>query len=193
MFRATMCPSSGEITVPMRHLVLVTLYRWLSRMHTSHLYRVTNTRSRIGTVFSPDDGHIVSRNMYRKAINLLKNIVHQVGSIYKTEWRHTPQDIYFFISCSFSFYLKICTPLPIMFRWSNREEWGGRGKEACIGESRGVYRVLVGKPEGKRPLGGPRRKWEDNIKMDLQEVGCGDMDWIDMFQDRDRLRALVNA
>jgi len=51
----------------------------------------------------------------------------------------------------------------------------------------------VGKPEGKRPLGRPRRKWEDNIKMDLQEVVCGDMDWIELAQDRDRLRALVTA
>jgi len=62
-----------------------------------------------------------------------------------------------------------------------------------MGERRGVYRVLVGKPEGKRPLGRPRRKWEDNIKIDLQEVGCGGMDWIDLAQNRDRLRALVTA
>ena len=64
---------------------------------------------------------------------------------------------------------------------------------ARIGERRGVYRVLVGKPEGKRPLGRPRHRWEDNIEMDLQEVGCGVMDWIEMAQDRDRWRALVNA
>jgi len=51
---------------------------------------------------------------------------------------------------------------------------------AHIGEGRGVYRVLVGKPEGKRPLGRPRHRWEDNLKMDLQEVGCGSMDWIDL-------------
>ena len=57
---------------------------------------------------------------------------------------------------------------------------------ARMGERRGVYRVLVGKHEGKRPLGRPRRKWEDNIKMDLQEVGCGGMDWIELAQDRDR-------
>jgi len=56
-----------------------------------------------------------------------------------------------------------------------------------------VYRVLVEKLKGKRPLGRPRRRWEDNIKMDLQEVGCGGMDWIELAQDRDRLRALVNA
>jgi hypothetical protein len=55
-----------------------------------------------------------------------------------------------------------------------------------------MYRVLVGKPEGKRPLGRPRCRWEDNIRMDLQEVGCGGMDWIGLTQDRDRWQALVN-
>jgi hypothetical protein len=61
------------------------------------------------------------------------------------------------------------------------------------GEERGVYRVLVGKPEGKRPLGSPRRRWETNIKMDLQEVGCGGMNWIELAQDRYRWRTIVNA
>jgi hypothetical protein len=56
-----------------------------------------------------------------------------------------------------------------------------------------VYRVLVGKPEGKRPLGRPRRSWENNIKADLQEVGCGGMDWIELAKGRDRWRAVVNA
>jgi len=70
---------------------------------------------------------------------------------------------------------------------------GWVGHAACMGDRRGIYRVLVGKPEGKRPLGRPRHRWEDNTKMDLQEVGCGDMDWIMMAQDRDRWRALVNV
>jgi len=56
-----------------------------------------------------------------------------------------------------------------------------------------VYRLMVGKPEGRRPMGRPRRRWEDNIKTDFQEVGCGDMDWIELAQDRDRWRVLVNA
>ena len=59
-------------------------------------------------------------------------------------------------------------------------------------ERRGVYRVLVGKPEGKRLLGRPRGRWDDNIKMDLEEVGCKGMDWIELAQGRDRWRALVN-
>ena len=67
------------------------------------------------------------------------------------------------------------------------------GHVAHMGERRGIYRVLVGKPEGKRPLGRHRRRWEDNIKMDLQEVGCGGMDWIELAQDRDRWQAFVNA
>ena len=67
------------------------------------------------------------------------------------------------------------------------------GHVALIWESRGVYRVVVGKSEGKRPLGRTRRRWEDNIKMNLQEVGCGGVDWIELAQDRDRWRALVNA
>jgi hypothetical protein len=60
-------------------------------------------------------------------------------------------------------------------------------------EERVVYRVLVGKPKGKRQLGRPRRRWEDNIKVDLQDVGCGSMDWIELAEDRDRWRALVNV
>ena len=64
---------------------------------------------------------------------------------------------------------------------------------ARMGEGRVVHRVLVGKPEGKRPLGKPRHRWEDNIKMYLQEVGCGSMEWIELAQDRDRWRALVYA
>jgi hypothetical protein len=67
---------------------------------------------------------------------------------------------------------------------SRRTIWTGH--VARMGEERGVYRILVGKPEGKRPLGRPRLRWEDNVRMDLQEVGCGGMDWIGLAQDRDR-------
>ena len=74
---------------------------------------------------------------------------------------------------------------------SRRMRWVGN--VALMGERRGVYRVLMGKPEGKKPLGIPRRRWEDNIKMDLQEVGCGGVDWIELAEDRDRWRALLTA
>jgi len=67
------------------------------------------------------------------------------------------------------------------------------GHMAHMGEERRVYRVLVGKPKGKGPLGRPRRRWVDNIRVDLQEVGCGYMDWIGLAQDRDRWRTLVSA
>ena len=67
------------------------------------------------------------------------------------------------------------------------------GQVACIVKRRGVYRVLVGKREGKRQLGRPRSRWVDNIKMDLQEVGCGGMDWIELAQDRGRWRTLLNT
>ena len=64
---------------------------------------------------------------------------------------------------------------------------------ARMGQRRGVYRVLVGKPEGQRPMGRPRRRWEDNIKMDLKEVGGGCGDWMELAQDRDRWWALVST
>jgi len=67
------------------------------------------------------------------------------------------------------------------------------GHVARMGEERGVYSVLVRKPEGKRPLGRPRRRWVDNIRMDLQEVGCEYMDWIGLAQDTDMWRTLVSA
>ena len=74
---------------------------------------------------------------------------------------------------------------------SRRMRWAGY--VARMGEERGVYRVLVGKPEGKRPMGRHRHRWVDNFRMDLQEVGCGYMDWIGLVQDRDRWRTLLSA
>ena len=84
-----------------------------------------------------------------------------------------------------------CSPNIVRAIKSRRLRWAGHVTH--IRERRGGYRVLVGKPEGMRPLGRPRCRWKDNIKMDLQEVGCEGMDWIDLAQDRDSWRALVNA
>jgi hypothetical protein len=84
-----------------------------------------------------------------------------------------------------------CSPTLVLVIKSRRSRWVG--DVAHMREARGMYRVLVGKPEGKRPLGRPRCRWEENIKMDLQDAGCGGMDWIELAQDRDRWRALVNA
>jgi hypothetical protein len=77
-----------------------------------------------------------------------------------------------------------------VIKWG-RMRWAGH--VARMGEERGVYKVLVGKPEGRSPLGRPSRRSVDNIRMDLQEVGCGYMDWIGLAHDRERWRTLVNA
>jgi hypothetical protein len=86
----------------------------------------------------------------------------------------------------------LCSSLNIMrVIKSRRMRWAGN--VARMGEVRGVYRVLVKKPEGKRPLGRLMRRWKDKIKMDLQEFGCGGMDWIELAEGRDRWPALANA
>jgi hypothetical protein len=82
---------------------------------------------------------------------------------------------------------------PTIVRVIKKRRMRWAGHVTCMEEGRGMYRVLVGKPVGKRPPGRRRRRWNDNIKMDLQEVGCGVMDWIEVAQDRDRWWALVNA
>jgi hypothetical protein len=98
------------------------------------------------------------------------------------EWRklhnEEPNDLY-------------CLPNIVRVVKSRRMRWAGH--VACMGEDRGVHRVLVGKREGKRPLGRPRHRWGDNIKMDLKEVGGGRGDWMELAQDRDRWRALVDS
>jgi hypothetical protein len=84
-----------------------------------------------------------------------------------------------------------CSPYIVRVMKSISMRWTGH--VARMGEGRGVYRILVGKPEGKRPLGRPMCRWEDNITMDLQEVRCGGLDRIELAQDRDRWRVLVDA
>jgi len=92
---------------------------------------------------------------------------------------------------AFFFVFYMCVLVIVGVVKSRQMRWAGH--VARMGEDRGVYRVLVGKPEGKRPLGRPRRRWEDNIKMNLQEVGEGRRDWMELAQDRDRWRALVGT
>jgi hypothetical protein len=84
-----------------------------------------------------------------------------------------------------------CSPSIIRIIKSRRMKWAGH--VARMGEKGIAYRILLGKAEGKRPLGRPRRRWEDNIKIDLREIGWGGMDWIDLGQDMDQRRALVNT
>jgi hypothetical protein len=83
------------------------------------------------------------------------------------------------------------SPSIIIIMKSRRMRWADH--VARMGEKRNAYRLLVGNPEGKKPLGRPRRKWVDNIRMDLGEVGWGDVDWIGLDQDRNRWRAFVNS
>ena len=98
------------------------------------------------------------------------------------EWRRLhseePNDLYF-------------SPNIVRVIKSKRMRWAGH--VAHMGEERGAYRVLVGKPEGKRQLGRPRRRWVDNIRMDLGQVGCGCVDWIGLAQERDRWQTLLSA
>ena len=98
------------------------------------------------------------------------------------EWRklrnEEPNDLYF-------------SPNIVRVIKSRRMRWAGH--VACMEEGRGMHKVLVGKPEGKRSLGRPRRRWENNIKMDLEEVGRSCGDWMELAQDRDRWRALVST
>jgi hypothetical protein len=84
-----------------------------------------------------------------------------------------------------------CSPSIIRMMKSRRMKWVGH--VARMGEKRNAYRILVGEPEGERPLGRPRRRWENNIRMGLRKIGRGGMDWIEEAQDTDHWRALVNT
>ena len=88
---------------------------------------------------------------------------------------------------------KVMDALPNIVRVAKSRRMRWAGQVTSIGEGRVVHRVLVRKPEGKRPLGRPWRRWDDNIKLDLQEVGGGCGDWMELAQDRERWRAFVNA
>ena len=108
----------------------------------------------------------------------------KINSVVKTQGKQSQIRIYIYIYI----YSKLRAFVRVLK--SRRMRWAGN--VVRMGEERGVYRVLVEKPEGKRPLGRPGRRWV-NIRMDLQEVGCGYMDWIGLAQDRERWRTLVKA
>jgi hypothetical protein len=93
--------------------------------------------------------------------------------------------------CNEELHILYSSPNIIRQIKSRRMRWAGH--VACMEEERNVYKVLMGKPEGKRPLGRARHRWEDGIRMDLREIGLGSVDWIQLAQDRDRWWALVNA
>jgi len=99
-----------------------------------------------------------------------------------------PSPLFFFAVRDILIKCKFCCTKAVFASSAN-----GLGMWRVWAEEKGVYRVLVGKPEGKRPLGRPRYRWVDNIRMDLQEVGCGHVDWIGLAQDRDRWRTVVSA
>ena len=107
--------------------------------------------------------------------NLVKQKLKILILITTGEWRKLHNEELNYLYCS--------SNIVRVIKWS-RMRWTGH--VARMGERRGVYRGLVGIPEGKRPLGRPRHRWEDNIKMELQEIGCVSMDWIELAQDRDR-------
>ena len=118
--------------------------------------------------------------MLKTGLALLRNLWRDSGPRYERRKLHNGERNVLYSSPNIVRVLK-----------SRRMRWAGQ--VVRMREGRALYLVLVGKSVGKRPVGRPRRRWEDNIKMDLQEVGCRGMDWIELAQDRDRWRELVNA
>jgi hypothetical protein len=108
---------------------------------------------------------------------------------YRTAYKDTKTCLY--LLCQNNYRNLYCSPGIIRIIKSRRTRWAGN--VARMGEKRNEYRILVGKSKGKRPLGRPRRRWKDNIRIDLREILWGGMDWIDLAQDRDQWRALVNT
>ena len=152
---------------------------------TACLDRVYRTVILPVVLYGCETWSLTLREEHRQGVfenRVLRRIFEYMRYDVTVEWRKLRNEELNYLYCSLNIFRVIK---------SRRMRWAGH--VACMEERRGSYRVLVGRHDGKRTLGRPRSRWEDNIKMDLQEVGCGGMDWIELAEDRDRWRALVNA
>ena len=122
---------------------------------------------------------------------VLRRIFGPRGDEIRGEWRNIDNEEHSLVCNTQEMNDLYSSPNIVLEIKSRRMRWAGN--VACMGDRRGVYKVSLGKPEGKKALGKPRRRWKNNIKMDLQEVGCEGMDWIELAQDRDSWRTLVNV
>ena len=145
-------------------------------MKTYLIMKYSQTKPRTWTLYGCETWSLILRDEHRLRVfenRVLRRIFGPKRDEVTGEWRklynEELNDLY-------------SSPNIVRVIKSRRMRWAGH--VACMGAGRGVYRVLVGKPAGRRPLGRPRRRWEDNIKMDLQEVGCGVLDWISLARIR---------
>jgi hypothetical protein len=145
-------------------------------------HKIQNAQENLGTWLNKRARHVICDTLYHNQNRVIRRIFGPKRDEVTGGWRklHNEEMHGLYSSPSIVRVIKV-----------RRMRWAGH--VARIGEVRGLYNILVGRPEGRRPLGRHRRRWEDNIKMDLREIGFGDVDWIHLAQDRGRWRALVNT